>query len=316
MRRAVLAFGIGALLLAATALAQTTAPVRLLVGYSAGGPVDTTARLIAPVLAQELGQPVIVENRPGAGGTLAGAAVAKSAPDGLTLYFAASPTITISPHVLKKMPFDPARELTPVAPLLSYANVLVVNKDRPYRTLQELVAYAKANPGITYGSAGIGASNHLSGELFAVQTGTRLTHVPYKGNLPAMTDLLGGQIEMMFDITSTARTFIGAGRVRALAVTSRERNASLPDVPTMREAGLPQYEVIGWYGLYGPANLAPAIVARTNEAVRKALASDALRALWAEQGYERWSGTPDALAAQAAKDLAMWAGVTKGIEVE
>lgn len=292
-------------------------PIRIVVPYPAGGATDVLARLIAQDLQQAWGATVIVENKPGASGALAGAAVAKAAPDGLTLFFAASPTITIAPHVQKKMSFDPAKELTPVAPVLTYSNVLVVNKDLPFQSVKELIAYAQANPGkVFYGSAGVGASNHLSGELFAAQTKTRLGHVPYKGNLPAMTDVIGGQLAMMFDITSTARSFITGGRVRALAVTSRERNPSLPDVPTMREAGLPDYEVIGWYGVYGPAGLPAAQVARLNEAVRRTLASDELRALWNEQGYDKWTGGPEVLAAQAAKDHATWAGVTKGITVE
>lgn len=306
-----------AALFATFAHAQTAPTVHLLVGYTAGGPVDTAARVFAPVLARELGAQVIVENKPGASGALAGAAVAKAPADGLTLFFAASPTITIAPHVLKRMSFDPAKELTPVAPVLTYSNVLVVNKDLPFRSVKELIAYASAHPGkVFYGSAGVGASNHLSGELFAAQTKTQLVHVPYKGNLPAMTDVIGGQLAMMFDITSTARNFVSGGRVRALAVTSRERNPSLPDVPTMREAGLPDYEVIGWYGIYGPAGLPAAQVARLNDAVRRTLASDELRALWNEQGYDKWTGSPEVLAAQAAKDFATWAGVTKGITVE
>ncbi len=189
--------------LAALAQAPAGQTVKLVVGYAAGGPVDAAARLFAPALARELGQTVIVENRPGAGGAMGGDSVAKAPPNGLLLFFAASPTITISPHILKSMPFDPAKDLTAVAPILSYANVLVINKDQPFKSVPELVAYAKANPGkVAYGSAGMGASNHLSGELFAVRTGTTLTHVPYKGNAPAMTDVIGGQINMMFDITT------------------------------------------------------------------------------------------------------------------
>jgi len=243
--------------------------------------------------------------------------VSKAAPDGNTLYFGASPTLTISPHVQKSMTLDPVRDLTPVAPLLSYANVLVVNKDLPFQTLEQLIAYAKANPGkLFYGSAGVGASNHLSGELLAAVSGTQLNHVPYKGNAPAMTDVIGGQLSMMFDITSTARNFVQSGRVRALAVTSRERNASLPNVPTMREGGLPGYEVIGWYGLYGPARMAPELAAKLNAAANRALADPELRRVWQEQGYELWAGKPDALAAQQARDLEMWRGVTRGIKVE
>lgn len=301
----------------AQAPAQPGQPIKLVVGYAAGGPVDAAARLFAPALARELGQPVIVENRPGAGGAMGGDAVAKAAPNGLLLFFAASPTITISPHILKAMPFDPARDLTPVAPILSYANVLVVNKDQPFKTVPELVAYARANPGkLAYGSAGMGASNHLSGELFALRTGTTLTHVPYKGNAPAMTDVIGGQINMMFDIIGSARNYIGAGRVRAVAVTSRERNASLPEVPSMREAGIADYEVGGWYGLYGPAKLPAEIVARYHEATRKALAGDELKNKLIEQGYDLWTGSPQTLAERAARELALWATVTKGIQVQ
>lgn len=299
------------------AQAQTDAPVRLIVGYAAGGPVDGGARSFAPVLARELGRSVLVENRPGAAGVLGAESVSKSPPDGQTLYFAASPTLTISPHVMKAMTLDPVRDLTPVSPLLSYANVLVVNKDLPFQTLDQLVAHARANPGkLFYGSAGVGASNHLSGELLAAVTGTRLTHVPYKGNAPAMTDVIGGQLGMMFDITSTARNFVASGRVRALAVTSRERNASLPNVPTMREAGVPGYEVIGWYGVYGPPKMAPELVGRLNAAINRALADADLRKLWQEQGYDLWGGKPEALAAQQARDLEMWRGVTRDIKVD
>ena len=299
------------------AKAQTEAPVRLVVGYAAGGPVDGGARSFAPVLARELGRNVLVENRPGAAGVLGADVVAKAAADGNTLYFAASPTLTISPHVQKSMTLDPVRDLTPIAPLLTYANVLVVNKELPFQNLEQLVAHARANPGkLFYGSAGVGASNHLSGELLAAVTGTKLTHVPYKGNAPAMTDVIGGQLSMMFDITSTARNFVQAGRARALAVTSRERNASLPTVPTMREAGVAGYEVIGWYGVYGPARLAPELTARLNAAVNRALADADLRKLWLEQGYELWPGKPELLAAQQARDLEMWRGLTRDIKVD
>lgn len=291
--------------------------VRLVVGYAAGGPVDAAARLFAPALSRELGQSVVVENRPGAGGAMGGDAVAKATPNGLLLFFAASPTMTISPHILKSMPFDTAKDVTPIAPILSYANVLVVNKDQPFKTVPELISYAKAHPNkLAYGSAGMGASNHLSGELFALRTGTTLTHVPYKGNAPAMTDVIGGQINMMFDIIGSARNYVSSGRVLAVAVTSRERNVSMPDVPTMREAGLADYEVGGWYGLYGPAKLPAEMVQRLNDATRKALASDDLKNKWAEQGYDLWVGPPQWLAERAARELALWATVTKGIQIQ
>lgn len=294
--------------------AQVPATVRLIVGYAAGGPVDAAARLFAPHFARELGQSVLVENRPGAGGALAGDSVSKSAPNGQQLFFAASPTMTISPHILKAMPFDPLKDLLPVAPILTYANVLVVNKDQPFKTVPELVAYAKANPGkVAYGSAGIGASNHLSGELFAQRTGTELNHVPYKGNAPAMTDVIGGQINMMFDIVGGAKAYVASGRVRPFAVTSRERNASMPDVPTMRELGVPDYDVFGWYGLFAPPKLPAELAARLNDATRKALANEELKAKLVELGYDLWVGPGQALGERTAQDLAMWASVTKGI---
>lgn len=317
-RRSLMAGLLASAALAATpAGAQSTQTVRLVVGYAAGGPVDAAARLFAPAFSRELGMPVIVENRPGAGGVMGGDSVVRAEPNGLLLFFAASPTMTISPHILKKMAFDPTRDLRPIAPILSYANVLVVGREQPFKNVKELLAYAKANPGkLTYGSAGVGASNHLSGELFAKRTGSELNHIPYKGNAPAMTDVIGGQLNMMFDIIGSARNYIASGRVRALAVTSRERNASMPDVPTMREEGIADYEVGGWYGLYGPAKLPASIVARYNEATRKALAQVELRDKLVEQGYDLWLGSPQTLSDRAAKELAMWATVTKGIQVE
>jgi len=225
--------------------------------------------------------------------------------------------MTISPHILGALPFDPAKDLVAIAPILSYANVLVLNKDLPFRTVAELVAYARAHPGqLSYGSAGIGSSNHLSGELFAARTGTQLTHVPYKGNAPAMTDVIGGQISMMFDIIGSARNYIASGRVRPLAVTSRERNASLPQVPSMQEAGIPDYDVGGWIGLYGPAKMPAELVARYNEAARRALAQDELRRKLVEQGYDVWSGSAQALAERAARDFKLWGGVAKGIHIQ
>lgn len=294
-----------------------TAVVKLIVGYAAGGPVDGAARVFAPVLARELGQTVIVENRAGAAGSVAGASVVKAAPTGHELFFAASPTLTISPHVLKAMSFDPRKDLAPIAPILSYANVLVVNNDQPFKTVPELIAYAKAHPGqITYGSAGMGASNHLSGELFARRSGSRLTHVPYRGNAPAMADVMGGQIHMMFDIIGSARGYIDGARVRPLAVTSLERNPALPQLPTMAELGVKDYDVGGWFGLFGPLGMAPEVLNRLGSATRKALKDPDLRKRWAEQGYVVWEGTAAELGERTAREHALWADVTKGMTFE
>lgn len=302
------------------AAAQDAQPVRLIVGYAAGGPVDQGARLFGQALSKELGVAVTVENKTGANATIAGSEVARAKPDGLTLWFAASPTITISPNVMTKMPFDPAKDLAPVAPILSYYNVLVVNNDEPYKNVRALVAHAKVNPGkLAYGSAGVGGSNHLGALLFANRSGIEMNHVPYRGNAPAMTDVIGGQLNMMLDIISTASPYIHGGKVRALAVTSPQRNASLPDVPTFSESGiegLKGFDVGGWYGVYGPKDLAPELVAKLNKAVNAALAQPDLKKRFKELGYDEWTGSPQKLAERAAKERAMWATVTQGIVVD
>ncbi|MEO6322002.1 MAG: tripartite tricarboxylate transporter substrate binding protein [Polaromonas sp.] len=302
------------------AAAQDSQPIRLLVGYSAGGPVDQGARLFGVALGKELGTTIIVDNKPGANATMAGSEVVRAKADGLTLWFTASPTITISPNVMSKMPFDPVKDLTPVAPVLSYYNVLVVNNNEPYKTTQDLVAYAKANPQkLNYGSAGVGGSNHLGTLLFTKRSGIEMNHIPYKGNAPAMTDVIGGQLNMMMDIISTASTYIHSGKVRAIAVTSPQRNASLPNVPTFAESGidgLKGFDVGGWYGVYGPKGMAPELVARLNKAVNAALAQPELRKRFKELGYEEWTGAPQKLAERAAKERAMWATVTQGIVVD
>jgi tripartite-type tricarboxylate transporter receptor subunit TctC len=321
-RRAALALlGGVAALAAAPAWSQATPAspgvVKLLVGYAAGGPVDAAARAFAPVFARELGQAVVVENRVGAAGALAGAAVAKSAPSAGEIYFAASPTLTISPHVLKAMPFDPRKDLAPVAPVLTYANVLVANLDQPFKNVNELVAYARANPGkIAYGSAGMGASNHLSGELFAKRAGIQMVHVPYKGNAPAMTDVMGGQIQMMFDIIGSARTYIDGGKVRPIAVTSRERNPALPNLPSMAELGIKDYDVGGWFGLFGPPAIPADLSARLAAATAKALQDPELRKRWAEQGYVVWSAPASSLTERVAREYALWGEVTRGMKFE
>ena len=291
--------------------------VKLIVGYAAGGPVDSSARVFAPVLSRELGQPVIVENRPGAGGALAGHSVVKAAPNGLELFFAASPTMTISPHVLKAMAFDPLKDLAPLAPILSYANVLVINQNQPFKTLPELVAHAKANPGkLAYGSAGMGASNHLSGELFARRAGINMTHVPYKGNAPAMTDVMGGQIQLMFDIVGGAKAYIDGGKVRALAVTSKDRNPAYPQLSSMTELGIRDYDVGGWYGLYGPLGMSAEVSQKITAATARALQDAELNKRWVDQGYVIWNTQPADLAERMRREHALWAEVTKGMRFE
>jgi tripartite-type tricarboxylate transporter receptor subunit TctC len=305
-------------LLVPNAHAQTaTPPIRLVVGYTAGGPVDGAARLVAPALSRELGAPVIVENRPGANATLAGDLVAKAGADPNVLWFAASPTVTISPNVMRKMSFDPMRDLRALAPVVSYYNVLVINRDLPFKGFNELITYARDNPGkVTFGSAGIGGSNHLAAELLALKTGTKMTHVPYKGNAPAMTDVIGGQLTMMFDIISTALPQITSGRVRALAVSSPTRNRSLPEVPTLIESGVPDFDVGGWMAIYGPPALADAAANRVTTATQKVLALPDIRSRLEELGFTLWTGDGATLSKRAVAERAMWASVTKGIEVD
>lgn len=302
------------------AAAQDSQPLRLIVGYAAGGPVDQGARLFGQALSKELGIPVLVENKTGANATIAGSEVVRAKPDGLTLWFAASPTLTISPNVMTKMPFDPAKDLAPVAPILSYYNVLVVNNNEPYKNVRELVTNAKENPGkLAYGSAGVGGSNHLGALLFAKRSGVEMNHIPYKGNAPAMTDVIGGQLNMMLDIISTASPYIHSGKVRAIAVTSPQRNATLPDVPTFAESGiegLKGFDVGGWYGVYGPKGMSPELVAKLNKAVNAALAQPDLKKRYKELGYDEWTGSPQKLAERAASERAMWATVTQGIVVD
>jgi len=314
---------LSALLLAAAsaqAAPPISGPIRLMVGYSAGGPVDQAARLFAVALSKELDTPVTVENKTGANATLAGFEVVRAKPDGKTLWYAASPTITISPHVLKQMPFDPAKDLTPLAPVLSYYNVLVANNQEPYKTTRELVDYAKSHPNkLSYGSAGVGSSNHLGALLFAQRSGITMGHVPYRGNAPAMSDVMGGQINMMLDIVSTASSYIHSGKVRAIAVTSPKRNPSLPEVPTFAESGiegLKDFDVGGWYGVYGPKDMAPDLVQQLNKAINTVLAQPELKKRYAELGYDEWVGAPQLLAERAAKERALWATVTKGIQID
>lgn len=304
-RRDLLAMTTAACILGACKLAAAQSdatPIRMVVGYAAGGPVDQTARILAPLLAKELGTSVVVDNRGGAGGTL---------------WLAASPTITISPNVMRKMSFDPAKDLVPIAPVLSYYNVLVAHPSRPFLNAGELVAHAKAHPGaLIYGSSGVGSSNRLGVLLFAKRARVEFNHSPYKGNAPAVADLLGGQIDMMMDIVSTAAPNIRSGRLRAIAVIAPRRNPSLPEVPTFAEAGLKGLDVGGWYGVYGPKGLPAAQVARLNKAFGAVLAQPAVQARLKELGYEPWSGAPAALAERATKERATWATVTQSVEVD
>ncbi len=289
-------------------------PVKLLVGYSAGGPVDVTARTFARFLGEQLKQSVVIENRAGASGMIAADATAKANPDGYTLNFVASPSLTISPIVQKSTLFDPRKDFTLLGLVVSYANVLLIGPQVPAKTVKELIDYARKNPDkVSFGSAGFGGSNHLSAELLKQATDTQMLHVPYKGNSPAMMDVVSGKITFMFDITGTGRNFISSGQARGLAVTSKQRNPSLPDVPTMIEAGIADYEVVGWFGVTGPKAIPAAISDKLTAAIDAVKKNpDFLKAI-EEGGYAVDMADNKEFAARIDRELKMWDQVvTKG----
>ncbi len=262
-------------------------PIHLVVGYAPGGPVDTTARIFAKYLGDELNTSVVVENRPGASGMIATQYVNRARPDGYTISFVASPTLTITPIIQGTQDLDLNNDLTYIGKLVDYTNVLVINNDSGITTVGELIDYAKAHPGeVSYASAGVGASNHLSAELLSQRTHTPMNHVPYRGNAPAMVDVMSGNVLFMFDIISTATNYIEGGKVRPLAVTSRERHSTLPDVPSMEEAGVDEYEVKGWYALAGPKQLPPAIVTTLHNALTAIADNTDYQTAIAQAGYE------------------------------
>lgn len=297
--------------LPAAAQAYPTKPIHLVVGYSAGGSTDSVARLLGHKLSEELGQPVVVENRPGAGATIASNFVAQAAPDGYTLFMSTIAN-TINTTLYKRLAFDFERDFAPISLVATVPNVLVVNPEVPATTVKEFIALAKSKPGeIYFGSSGSGSSVHLSGELFNMVAGVKLTHVPYKGSAPAAVDLMSGQIQAMFDNLSTALPYIKTGRLRALAVTSAERSPAAPDIPTMAEAGLPECEVLSWFALVAPAKTPKDIVDRLNAATVKALADPAVKQQFAALGADPVSSPPDQLAAFISSETAKWAKVVK-----
>ena len=306
-------------LTASSAHAQTypSKPIRLLVGYAAGGPVDNAVRRIVPSLSKELGQTIVVDNRGGAGGAIAADVVAKAEPDGYTLIFMASPTQVMTPHMTKSLPFDPVKDFTPIAMTVGFATALLVNKDFPARNLAELVAYAKANPDkVSFGSAGIGSSNHLAVELLKKETGAQMLHVPYKGNALALTDVIGGQISFMFNSIGDSIQHVQGGKVRALAVSSRQRNRAMPDVPAVAESGISNFDVTAWYALEGPPRMSRDVVTRLNTAVRKVMTDPAMTKQFSDIGYDVILSTPEELQRIIKADYERWKPVAGAIKME
>ncbi len=274
----------GAPLLAQEA-AFPTRPVRFIVPYAAGGTTDLVARTVGARMAQTLGQPVVIENRAGAGGNIGMDAVAKAASDGYTVGMGAISTNALNPHIYKKMPFDPRKDFTPVGLLGQSTIVLEAGPGLSVKTVAELLAHARQHPGVPYATAGAGTSMHLAGVLFAQMSRTEWVHVPYKGSAPLITDLIAGQVPVAFDNLPASLPHIQAGKLRALAVAGTRRSPALPDVPTLAEAGLPGYAVEPWFGVYGPAGLPPAVAQRLEKALQEAMADPAVEAKLLAAGF-------------------------------
>jgi tripartite-type tricarboxylate transporter receptor subunit TctC len=304
----------GMLLSAPAVLAQSfpNKPIRLVCPFPPGGAVDIASRAIALELSKNLGQPVTVDNKPGAGGNIGGAEVARSAPDGYTLLMTTSGIQAINPALYAKMPFDPSKDLAPVSALVSLNNVLVLHPSVKANSVNEVVAMGKAQPGfINYASSGSGTSTHMSGEMFRALANITMTHIPYKGSAPAMNDLLGGQVMMMFDNIPSALPHIKAGKLKALATTGAKRDPSLPDVPTIAEAGLNGYESGVWFGLMVAANTPREIVNKLNAEVVKGTKSPEFVKRMTELGYSIYGTSPETMAEMNKAEVLRWGPIVK-----
>jgi tripartite-type tricarboxylate transporter receptor subunit TctC len=300
---------------AASALDYPTRPVHFVVSFAAGGPNDTVARILGQYLSENLGQQFVVENRVGAGGNIGMEAVLSSAPDGYTIGFV-TPNNAINAKLYQHLPFDFLRDSTPVAGTMKLANIMDVNLSFPAKNLAEFIAMAKTNPGkINFGSGGVGTSPHMSGELLQAMAGIKLTHVPYRGTAPAMTDLLGGQIPVLFDNLPGSIQQVLAGRIRALGVTTAKRVNMLPDVPAIAET-IPGYEVFVWYGISAPKGTPPEVVERLNRAVNAVLTNPKLIARFRELGGEPMPMTPAEFGKLVADETEKWGKVISAADIK
>jgi len=287
-------------------------PIRIVVPFAAGGTSDLVTRIVGQALGAELKTAVVIDNRPGAGGNIGSELVAQAAPDGYTLLMGTVATHGINASLYKKLPFDPVKDFAPVSLVASTPSVLEVNPSLPIHSVQELIAYAKAHPGkLNFGSAGNGSSHHLAGELFKSMTGVQMTHVPYRGTAAAVTDTVGGQVQVIFDTLPSAMPFVKSGQLRPLAVTSAKRDPSLPDLPTLDESGLSGYEVGSWYGLLAPAHTPPDIVQKLSALVAQIVRRPDIQQKLSAQGATPVGDTPDEFAAHIQKELKKWAPVVK-----
>lgn len=293
-------------------------PIKVVVPYAAGGAADITARVLGQKMSESMGVPVLVDNKPGANGMIGTDFVAKAAPDGYTLLLDASGPLVVNPSLYAKVPYDPLKDLIPISQATTFQYVLVVPAASPINSVQELVAAAKAKPGaLSYGSTGVGGGGHLAGELFGLMSGTRLTHVPYKGSAPALADLLGGQLSFTFDTVVTSVPQVKAGKLRAYAVSGPRRAKSFPQVPTMSELGYKGFEITQFQGLLAPAKTDPAIIARLHQEMVKALKSpDVIQRLETDGGNELVGSSPSEFASQIQSDLALYRKLIKDADIK
>ena len=307
------------LLAAANAAAQAPfpgRPVSMLVGFAPGGGTDTASRIIAKKLAENLGQSVQVENKPGAGGNVATEFVARATPDGSVILLASVGSLTVTPHLVAKLPYDPFKDLAPITMAVVFPNLLVVHPSLGVTTLAEFVKLAAAKPGsISYGSSGIGGAGHLAGELFKMVAKIDIVHVPYKGGGPAVTDLLGGQIGAVFATPASAGVHVKAGKIRGLAITGAARSPSMPEMPTIAESGYPGYEATNWYAYVAPARTPKDVIARWNQELVKVLNAPDIREQLHQHGFEPQPGTPEALTKYMEREYATWGRVVKEAKI-
>jgi tripartite-type tricarboxylate transporter receptor subunit TctC len=317
MRKTLIAAFTGIALLAAAlpgAHAQSwpSRGIRIIVPFAPGGSTDVFARLIGDRLAIALGQPVLVDNRAGAGGNIGADAVAKAPPDGYTLLMATTGVMAINNAMYKNLSYDAEKDLKPVIYIASITNVLIVPADSPLKSVPDVIAAAKAAPGkLSFASSGSGSSTHISAELFRLMTGTELLHIPYKGSGAAMPDLISGRVSMMFENMPGVVGYIKAGKVKVLAVTGQQRTPALPDVKTVAEAGVPGYESLSWSGIAAPAGTPPEVVARLNREINTILANPEMKQKLAEQGADAVGGTPEAFSAHIARERQKWSKVVR-----
>ena len=312
--RAVAAATLGAGLLPAAFAADNypSKPITMVVPFVAGGTTDILARIVGQSLSEELGQPVIIDNRAGAGGNIGGQFAARSAADGYTLFMGTVGTNAINEWLYKKMPFNPNKDFAPLTRVANVPNLLVANPQQPFKNVKEMIAYAQANPGkVNFGSSGSGSSIHLSGELFKMMTKVDMVHIPYKGSAPAVTDLLGNQIAIMFDNMPSAIQHVRSGKLRPLAVTTAKRSPELPDVPTVAEAGVPGYEATSWFGLFAPAKVPADVQAKLHAAIIKVLQKPDVVKKIGDQGGEVVTESQAEFAKFIAAENEKWKKVVK-----